>query len=109
MRSATRKRVGRDPAYRNWILLQPCIVMKVWKELVNQKLRFVTGHHVKRGPGAPKEDRRMVPLMDFLHMRTHEIPGQPCVERGKKVFEEFWGVDLEREIGRLNAEYEAQR
>jgi hypothetical protein len=69
----------------------------------------VTGHHVKNGPGASKDDRRMVPLVDYLHMLTHEIPGQFCIERGKKLFEEFWGVDLEAEIRKLNARYEAER
>lgn len=88
-----------DPAYREWILRQPCIVTG---------RRDVTGHHVRRF-GSPKDDRRMVPLVAQLHMRGCELPGIPCVERGKRVFEAAHGVDLEAEIVRLNALWEAQK
>jgi hypothetical protein len=42
-------------------------------------------------------------------MRTNEEPGRPCVERGKQIFEQQWGVDLEAAIVRYNAEYEKWR
>jgi hypothetical protein len=88
-----------DPQYLTFIAQQPCIVTGA---------RDVTIHHLRKW-GSPKDDRRTVPLVAELHMRTHEFPGQLCVERGKRVFEAFWGVDLEREIERLNALYLATR
>ena len=88
-----------DKEYLGFIAQQPCIVTGD---------RGVTIHHVRRW-GSPKDDRRTVPLVAELHMRTHEFPGQLCVERGKRIFEAFWGVDLEREIERLNALYLATR
>lgn len=124
MRSATRTKKYQDEPYRQWILLQPCIVSGLLgagtgyatpfgfrrsRNILLPYSWFVTGHHV-RFCGGPRVDRRMVPLVDFLHMRGHEVSGQPCVERGKKIFEEFWHVDLEAEILRLNKKYdEAQR
>jgi hypothetical protein len=42
-------------------------------------------------------------------MLTHEIAGQPCVERSRQHFESFWGVDLEKEIRGLNAKYESEK
>jgi hypothetical protein len=79
------------------------VVHKKRWEFVKSQPCFVTGerpatvHHVRRF-GEPKSDLRIVPLVARLHMRGDEIPGQPCVERGKKIFEEFWRVDLEAAV-----------
>lgn len=79
------------------------IVDKKRWEFVSTQPCFVTGerpatvHHVRRF-GEPKSDLRIVPLVARLHMRGDEIPGQPCVERGKKIFEEYWGVNLEAAV-----------
>lgn len=67
----------------------------------------VTVHHVRRF-GSQKDDRRTVPLVARLHMLTCETPGQPCVERGKKVFEKFWNIDLEERIMWYNKLYSEQ-
>jgi hypothetical protein len=99
MRSATKNKVGKDRDYLEWLHLQPCIV--------TGRLN-VTVHHVKECPGGPRVDRRGVPLVHELHMLTHEVSGQPCVERGRERFEEFWQVDIEWEIKRLNMVYEAK-
>lgn len=56
--------------------------------------RPVTVHHI-RFCGSPKDDTRILPLVPRLHMLTSELPGQPCIERGKEVFEASWGVDIE--------------
>lgn len=86
----SRPRRGRvvDKAYLAWMATQPCMVTGEMP---------VTIHHVRRF-GSPKDDHRTVPLVARLHMLTHEVPGQPCVERGKKVFEAFYNVDLEAAI-----------
>ncbi len=100
MRSATRSKKHKDKKYLEWLALQPSIVPSA--------SGFTTLHHVKRCPGGPREDRRAIPLPAHLHMLTHEIPGQICVERSRKKFEEYWDVDLEAEIVKLNARYEAE-
>lgn len=38
-------------------------------------------------------------------MRTNERPGEPCIERGKQVFEKFWKVDIEAEIVKVQKAY----
>jgi len=98
MRSATKKGFGKDPEYLTWLHTQPCMITS---------RRPVTVHHVRLF-GGPRIDRRGLPLIAELHMLTHEKPGRPCVERGKKVFEEFWGVVLEDEILRYNNKYAAK-
>ena len=109
MRSATRKKRWKDTHYLQWLHLQPCIITGVVNAaLIGNRVRYISVHHVKECPGGPRADRRGVPLMDYLHMLTHEIPGQPCVERGRRVFEEYWQVDLEAEIRKLNARYELE-
>ena len=124
-RSATRTKRYKDKDFLAWAELQPCMITGkmgagytcITSPVRNGSFTFtaparhwqITLHHVKRCPGGTREDRRVVPLVDYLHMLTHEIPGQPCVERGKQVFEEFWGVDLEKEILRLNREYELEQ
>lgn len=84
-----------DKAYLDFIASQPCMVTGQ---------RPVTVHHVRQ-LGSPKNDRHTVPLIARLHMLVAETPGQPCVERGKKIFQSFHGVDLETEIVRLNELY----
>jgi len=86
----------RDRKYLAFVASQPCCVTGEWP---------VTVHHV-RFCGSPRDDRRTIPLVARLHMRTHETPGEPCVERGKKIFEQRWGVNLEAEIQKLNWAYE---
>jgi len=109
MRSATRRKVGKDKAYLEWAALQPCVVTGiVGKGFAFVRVVAVTLHHVKQFPGGPRVDRRVVPLIDCLHMRTHEIKGNPCVERGKGAFERFWSVSLEAEILHLNERYERE-
>ncbi len=85
-----------DKEYLKWIHTQPCLVTGEGA---------VTAHHVRRF-GEQKDDRRTVPLVARLHMLVCEEPGHPCVERGKRVFERHWNVDLEAAIVLYNEKYE---
>ena len=59
----------------------------------------MTVHHVRES-GSPKNDRRIVGLCAAGHL--HDF-GQHCIERlGKRKFQEYWDVDLEAEIRRMN-------
>ena len=99
-RKRSRLRRGRvhDRKYLAWLAAQPCLVTA---------RRPVTVHHVRRF-GEPKHDRRTLPLVPELHQLQNEIKGIPCIERGKAIFEEFWGVNIEAAILAYNARYEAE-
>ena len=99
MARSARSKGPKDKKYRAWIASQPCMITGESP---------VTVHHV-RFCGSPRDDRRTVPLVARLHMRTHERPGEPCVERGKKIFEAFWGGSLETAIMKYNAMYEFEQ
>lgn len=100
MRSATKNKRWKDEDYLAWLALQPCLASGSHKD--------ITIHHV-RIFGGPRDDRRGVPLIRSLHQLQWEIKGQPCVERGKKIFEKFWRVDLEAAIVKYNERYELER
>jgi len=77
-----------DKVYLEWMAGQPCCITGE---------RPVTIHHVRRF-GEPKDDHRTIPLVARLHMLTNETPGEPCVERGKEVFQTSWDVDIEEQV-----------
>jgi hypothetical protein len=93
-------RPARDPDFLDWMATQPCCVTGEWD---------ATTHHV-RFCGSPKNDRRTIRLVARLHMRTHEKPGQPCIERiGKAAFEKRYGISIEAEIAKCHERYENER
>lgn len=63
---------------------------------------YVSLHHVKSGPGALKDDRRVVPLCLAGHLHGF---GMESVEQLGKKFEAHHGVSLEGEITRLQTKY----
>jgi len=66
-----------------------------------------TLHHVKAGPGAQKDDRRVVRLCQAHHL--HDF-GLLSIERlGKAGFERKWEIDLEAEIRKNNERYENRK
>jgi hypothetical protein len=79
---------------------QPCCVTGETKN--------VTVHHVRRY-GSLRDDNRTIPLVARLHMRTHEKPGQPSIERGKEIFEQRWCVDIEEEVTKHRQRFEKWR
>lgn len=85
MRSATRKKLGKDSARIEWLAQQPCWITG---------RRPVTIHHV-RFCGSLRDDNITLPLIAELHMLTAARPGYPCIENGKKVFEEFYHVSID--------------
>lgn len=100
-RSTPRRGRYIDREYLAWIHGQPSVV-----PTHDPKCRrfncWMTAHHVKSAPGAPKDDRRALPLFACRHLIQH---GDETVEHGKDAFEARFKVDFEREILRLNLEY----
>lgn len=86
----------RDEKYLAWIRLQPSVVSGMRHEFARME-----AHHVpKKGfgkMGSKADDSRAVPLTTLEHRYYHDV--------GKEEFERTFGVDLEREILRLNREY----
>lgn len=66
----------------------------------------ITVHHY-REYGSLKDDTKVIPLLAHLHMLGFEIPGIPCIERGKKVFEKFHRIDIKAEVELNRERYEA--
>lgn len=89
----------RDIPYLDWMATQPCCITGEWP---------ATTHHVRKW-GSPKDDTRTIRLVARLHMLPCEIPGQPCIERGKAQFEKRYGISIEAEIAKARARYEAER
>jgi hypothetical protein len=95
-RKTPRKGHVYDPAYLAWQAMQPCCVTGIWP---------ATTHHV-RFCGSPKDDTRTIRLIKSLHQLVAAKPGTPCIEQGKKQFEEFHGIDIEAEIKKSRERYE---
>jgi hypothetical protein len=89
-----RRGVVKDPAYRVWLHDQSCIVH-------GEKCRWVAMHHV----GRPRNDRRGVPLCDWLHQTGPDA----VTTIGRRAFEEKFQISFEAEITRLNEEYELSK
>ena len=100
MRSATKNKVGKDPAKIAWLHQQTCAI--------TGEKRNITVHHVRRY-GSLRDDARAIPLVDRLHMLASLHPrkrGEPCVEQGKTVFQNYWKVDLEELVERYQRMWE---
>lgn len=64
-----------------------------------------TTHHV-RECGSPKDDTKIIRLVEYLHMKTAARSGIPCVEDGKEVFEKFHGVKISILLSQLAQDYD---
>lgn len=97
MRSATRKRIGKSPAYLEWLHHLPCCIMD------HECGGAITAHHAgSRGLGQKAPDYTAVPLCDKHHNRMSHISVH-------SVGRNFWinhGIRIEELIKALNASYE---
>jgi hypothetical protein len=60
-------------------------------------------HHVRTN-GSPKDDTRIIRLLDSLHLAGYPYSIHTL---GKRKFEEHWGISIKDEIAKLAARYEA--
>ena len=88
----------RDRARLAWCAGLPCCITGE---------RPVTVHHVRKF-GSPKDDTRIIPLVARLHLRGKELPSQPCIERGKAIFERFWHTDIEALVRHYQNRYKIE-
>jgi len=106
MRSATRKRVGKDKAYLAWLHTLPCVIHHggllrcKYDSLISE-----VAHLGSHGISQKAPDLQAVPMCRFHHQS-----GQHSIHRlGPEAFWTLHGLDPDAIIARLNAEYEAQR
>ena len=107
---------SKDPEYRTWILRHAPIVQieALSSDQADEAIRTirnnlfihgtVVGHHVRRH-GERKNDRRMVPLIDYCHVLTSFSVHDGG---GNRLFEKRFGCDFETAIACLNAEYDCE-
>ena len=116
MRSATRKKTGRDPDYLKWIRTLPCVCcwVMVWGDFIeerasawNQILAARNSHsevmHVGcRGLSQKCRDRDTLPGCAHHHRLSlyshHKL---------QKKFWIYWGIDRDALIAKLNKEYDS--
>ena len=96
MRSATKKHVGRNPAYLRWIRTQPCVVRGC-----GHSFRFVEAAHVgERGLSQRCSDLETIPLCSHHH-RT----GRDSQHRLGKAFWAHHGLDRDALVKQFNYLY----
>ena len=94
MRSATRKRVGKDQDYLAWIHTLACVCCG--------SKRVEAAHVGDRGLSQKCPDRQTIPLC----VAHHRIGPTASHVLGKKFFG-YWKIDRDALIDRLNQQYEA--
>jgi hypothetical protein len=112
MRSATRKKAGKDPAYLKWIRTLPCACCCVidygewWLDLVlapdmrDSKIPLEAAHTGPRGLSQKSDDRTCIPLCGGHH-RT----GIFSIHTLGVKFWDRWGIDRDELVAKLNEEY----
>jgi hypothetical protein len=111
VRSATKKKTGKDKAYLDWIRSLPCVLCfrhsyssgDVWQYPGDfARYRRAEAAHVgTRGLSQKSLDRQAIPLC-IEHHRTGKASAHVL---GKK-FWTFWGIDKDELIAELNNRYE---
>ncbi|HVP49875.1 MAG TPA: hypothetical protein VMT56_01500 [Candidatus Bathyarchaeia archaeon] len=106
MRSATRKKTGKDAAYLKWIRKQRCIVCETFTEPLDKPGMGVieAAHTGIRGLSQKAPDRQAVPLCRFHHTIS-PLSYHPYF----KWFWSYWELDRDKIIRELNERYEEER
>ena len=102
MRSATRKKTGKDPEYLVWLHDLPCLVCR--PDGVGMQLSRTEAAHVgDRGLSQKCPDREAIPLC-----RIHHRISPDSVHALQKKFWAKWSIDRDEIIRKLNARYEEE-
>lgn len=101
MRSATRKKEGKNPVYLEWLHTLPCAVFSV-DRLFSKCYGRVTAHHAgARGLSQRSPDWEAIPLCC-----GHHQDGPHSVHRLGKKFWQFHGIEKDVLISALNRAFE---
>jgi len=102
MRSATKLRTGKDPAYLNFIRTQPCIACA--RLGITQESRSECSHVGDRGLSQKCPDRETIPLC-----LRHHREGWDSQHRLGKTFWKHWGLDREKLFKELQDRFERDK
>lgn len=108
MRSATKKRTSKDPAYLEWIRSLPCVVCaraiaKLGRTEFVQDTPTEAAHVGDRGLSQKCPDRETIPLC-----ARHHREGTYSLHRLGKNWWKLRGIDKVALISELNARYEVE-
>ena len=106
MRSATRRRIGKDPAYLAWLHTLPCCVcahLKTQGILIPQKSPTEAAHCGPRGFSQKCPDREALPIC-----REHHREGQFCQHSLGRFFFQHYDLDRDGLLAGYQAKYEAE-
>lgn len=107
MRSATKKRTGKDPEYLAWLHTLACSVVGCAQRLGPEYFDrgIIEAAHVgRRGLSQKCPDREAIPLC-----RLHHRTGMSSHHQLGKLFWLFHGLDREQLIEELNRRYEEEK
>ncbi len=113
MRSATRKRTGKDPAYLIFVRSLSCVccdkcstieLMKLEHDHGNTVCLTEAAHTGKRGLSQKAPDREAIPLCKW-----HHTEGPESHHRLGKAFWNKWGIDRDELIAELQSRYEKEK
>ncbi len=101
MRSATRKRTGKDPAYLQFLRGCPCAICVLLGQ--TQRSRTEVAHIGNGGLSCKSPDRDALPICGNEHHRNGEFSIHVL---GRKQFAAHYGIDLNVLSESLNFAYE---
>lgn len=115
MRSATKKKLGKDPAYLAWLHTLPCVICEGLRLMLLdagfvgdmrtlQSTKTEAAHVGERGLSQKCPDREAIPLCGFAHHRE----GPASAHKLGKSFWKYWKLDRGTVIEALNAKYDAE-
>ncbi len=108
MRSATRKKTGRDPLYLKWLHTLPCLIcfnLAFAASLPLAQLSQTEAAHVgDRGLSQKAPDRTAIPLC----AEHHRLDRFSAHRMGKK-FWQHYGLDRDAVVAGLNTQYQQLR
>jgi len=102
VRSATKKKLGKDPAYIEWLHNFPCVVCVSLN--VPQTSPTEAAHCGPRGLSQKCPDREALPIC-----REHHREGQFCQHALGRFFFQHFDLDRDALIAGYQAKYEAER
>ena len=115
MRSATRKKLGKDPAYLAWLHTLPCCVCESMRQTLaeagfpessipQQSSPTEAAHCGPRGMSQKCPDREALPIC-----REHHREGQFCQHAMGRFFFQHFDLDRDALLAMFQARYDAER
>jgi hypothetical protein len=110
VRSATKKRTGKDPEYLKWIRSLPCVCCQSWEDVCQNPGPHWQGaapteaaHVGERGLSQRAPDRTAIPLCV-----AHHREGKESAHKLQKQFWNHWGIDRDKLIAELVSRFEEE-